>query len=94
MILLISSGWCVCAGLGTAQVVPIVLDNLPLFVSEAANMSLTDLSAVQAVEMLCNRDITAVQYASASLAKAREWECINAWSEIDPARVRCSSQAA
>ena len=78
--------------MGTAQVtygvVPIALDNSPLFVPEAANMSLTDLSAVQAVEMLCSRDISAVQYASALLAKAREWACINAWSEIDPARVR------
>ena len=55
-------------------------------------MSYTDLSAVQVVEMLCNRDITAVQYASASLAKAKEWSCINAWSEIDPARVSSSVQ--
>ena len=57
------------------------------------NMSLTDLSAAQAVEMLCARDITAVQYASALLAKAQEWECINAWAEIDPAKVQTASNA-
>ncbi|EIE21247.1 amidase signature enzyme [Coccomyxa subellipsoidea C-169] len=58
-----------------------------MFSETAVNMSLTDLSAAQAVEMLCARDITAVQYASALLAKAQEWECINAWAEIDPAKV-------
>jgi len=68
------------------QVLPVNLD-VPLFSKGAVNMSLTDLSAAQAVEMLCARDITAMQYASASLAKAHEWECINAWSEIDPAKV-------
>ena len=59
-----------------------------MFSETAVNMSLTDLSAAQAVEMLCARDITAVQYASALLAKAQEWECINAWAEIDPAKVK------
>lgn len=70
-----------------AQVVPINLD-VPLYTPEAANMSLTDLSAAQAVQMLCARDVTAVQYASALLAKAQQWECVNAWSEVDAARVR------
>jgi hypothetical protein len=69
-----------------SQVLPVNL-NVPLFSETAVNMSLTDLSATQAVDMLCNRDITAVQYASALLAKAQEYECINAWAEINPAKV-------
>ncbi|CAL8466175.1 g5711 [Coccomyxa elongata] len=69
-----------------SQVLPVNL-NVPLFSDSAVNMSLTDLSASQAVDMLCARDVTAVQYASALLAKAQEWECINAWSDINPARV-------
>ena len=33
------------------------------------------------------RNITAVQHASALLAKAHEWECLNAWSEVNAATV-------
>ena len=107
-----------------AQVQPVNL-NVPFYTVESANMSLTDLSAAQAVEMLCARDITAVgqhvmsqpwhclprtafishsraltlvgmvqvQYASALLAKASEYECLNVWSQIDAARVRAGMRA-
>ena len=54
----------------------------------AAKGDLAALSASKAVELLCTRSITAVDYATALLRTAHAWECINAWSTIDAQRVR------
>ena len=82
-----------------AQVVPITLHGLGFNTTAFANSdthaynvtALTDLTTVEAVRMLCDRDIIAEEYATALLQKAHEWECINTWADIDPKQV---SQAA
>jgi len=48
---------------------------------------LVQLSAAAAAEELCSRRVSAVDYATALLKRARETECLNAWAALDPARV-------
>ena len=48
---------------------------------------LTELTAVEAVELLCTKKISAVQYASALLTRAEEIDCLNTYASLDQARV-------
>ena len=43
---------------------------------------------LQAVDMLCARNITASEYATALFFHAQGWECLNAWSALDVEMVR------
>ena len=48
---------------------------------------LTSLSAVKAVELLCNREVTATQYAKALLHQAGELRCLNTFSTMNSSQV-------
>ena len=58
-----------------AQVIPVFLPP-----GLSADTSLADLTATEAVEQLCSRNCTAVQYATALLQRTSEWQCLNAVS--------------
>ena len=55
-----------------------------------ANTSLADLTATQAIAMLCARDTTAVVYAQALLDRydAGGYECLNAFISLNRSQVR------
>jgi Asp-tRNA(Asn)/Glu-tRNA(Gln) amidotransferase A subunit family amidase len=46
-----------------------------------------ELSALQATELLCNKRITAVEYATELLQRATDFQCINAFAHINPEQV-------
>ena len=48
---------------------------------------LTELTAVEAVELLCTKNISAVQYATALLTRAEEIDCLNTYATLDQTRV-------
>ena len=52
---------------------------------------LSDLSAAEAVDLLCSRKITAVEYAKALLARAEEIDCLNSYAELDSHKVNVTS---
>lgn len=55
-----------------------------------ANTSLADLTATQAIAMLCARDTTAVMYAQALFDRfdAGGYECLNAFISLNRTQVR------
>lgn len=59
----------------------------------AEAMKLTDLTAVEVVPMLCSRNITAVEYATALLACIEEYTCINSFAEFDTEKVLADAAA-
>ena len=52
---------------------------------------LVELSAEAAVELLCSRQVTAVQYAQALLERAHNYSCINAFASLPAEKVRTHS---
>ena len=58
-----------------AQVIPVFLAP-----GLSADTSLADLTATEAVEQLCSKSCSAVQYATALLQRTLEWQCLNAVS--------------
>ncbi|KAK9849931.1 hypothetical protein WJX84_011846 [Apatococcus fuscideae] len=56
-------------------------------------LGLAELGTAEAVERLCARNITSVQYATALLQRGHLWECLNAFSEVDVERVLTEAQA-
>jgi len=57
-----------------------------------ANTSVTDLTATQAIAMLCSRNMTAVQYVQALFGHydAGGFECLNAFISLNRTQVRSS----
>jgi hypothetical protein len=53
---------------------------------------ITELTALEAVDLLCSRRVTAVQYATALLNRAAEVDCLNTYASLDRARVRTPAQ--
>ena len=53
----------------------------------AAAKPLTELTAVEAVDLLCRKKITAVQYASALLDRSGELQCLNTFATLDTTQV-------
>lgn len=49
------------------------------------------MSAAEAVDLLCSRKITAVEYAKALLARAEEIDCLNSYAELDSHKVNVTS---
>lgn len=56
-----------------------------------ANTSLADLTATQAIAMLCARDTTAVSYVQALFGRfdSGGFECLNAFISLNRSQVRC-----
>ena len=48
---------------------------------------ITELTAVEAVTLLCNQTITAVEYAQALLQRAGELECLNSYAALNATQV-------
>ena len=46
-----------------------------------------ELSATEAVQLLCSRKITAEAYASKVLARMEETSCLNAWAYVNSSKV-------
>lgn len=59
--------------------------SLPLKCKSTGN--LLELGAKEAVDLLCSRQITAVQYASALLDQAENIKCLNTYAELDRDKV-------
>ncbi|KAK9812686.1 hypothetical protein WJX72_002003 [[Myrmecia] bisecta] len=55
--------------------------------------NLVALTANDAINMLCARSVTAVQYATAILKQAKIYTCINAFAALEPARVLADAKA-
>ena len=53
----------------------------------AEQEALVELGVGAAVQKLCAREVTAVQYAEALLARARNYTCINAYASLDEEKV-------
>jgi mandelamide amidase len=53
--------------------------------------SIAEMTAAQAVELLCSRKMTAVQYAQAMLQRAEQYACINAFAVLDAEKVKTDS---
>ena len=53
-----------------------------------------ELGVVEAVEELCSRRVTAVQYAEALLQRAAKHSCINAYAHVDDdqASIQCFNE--
>ncbi len=74
-----------------AQIAPETLPVLtPLAPAPGIATALTDLPAYEVVELLCARNITAVQYVEALLEKYESggYECLNIFITLDVSRVR------
>jgi hypothetical protein len=54
----------------------------------SAATDLADLTAAEAVEGLCARNFTAVEYNKALLDRIKAVECLNSFAAIDPGKVR------
>ena len=52
---------------------------------------LVEFSAEAAVDLLCSRQVTAVQYAQALLERANNYSCINAFASLPAEKVRTHS---
>lgn len=48
---------------------------------------IAELTATKAIDMLCSRKITAVQYAEALLDRAKAYACVNGFAFMDSEKV-------
>ena len=53
---------------------------------------LASLSVTDAVALLCARNITAVEYATAIIEKSEQHECLNGYAHFDPDKVSQSAR--
>ncbi|GAB4818661.1 hypothetical protein N2152v2_005707 [Parachlorella kessleri] len=58
------------------------------FLDDLASLSVTD-----AVALLCARNITSVEYATAVIEKSRQHECLNGYAHFDPDKVLADAKA-
>jgi hypothetical protein len=55
--------------------------------SKLTTEQIADLTSTEAIDLLCARKLTAVEYATALLERAKKFECINSFAFLRPEQV-------